>query len=455
MVYAKDLLIPPTGEPVDSARLVAWAVKPGDAFREGDILFEMETDKSVIEIPAPQDGVMLDYLVQVDGLLSSDTAVARIEVEGDAPQEVELTVAKPEESPAAKAIQLPTGATAIHDTKAVATFSTSTGSSVPERHFATPSARRVAKEQGVSIIDVKGTGPQGRVTQSDVVRHGGSGVHTLGNTAVSGFASTGVGRSDGLITTPRGDIYFKYWTPAAPRNVPTVVLIHGVFGDIDTWAGTISALTRAGVPVVGVDLPCHGKTSSNATAFQDIVDAVAAAIATRICGAVSLVGHSFGAAIAARLSQSPSLNVNALTLISPVGLGTEINQSFLDGMLFAGNAESLTRELGKLTNASMPLSADYLSEIGGRLQDRFEQIKQLCQGLSRSGVQQVNILPDLDKASCQVTLIHGRQDAIIPWQHALNAPAKVALHLVPGAGHMPQWEASSLVNDLIVATTIP
>lgn len=480
MVYAKDLLIPPTGEPVDAARLVVWTVKPGEAFREGDILFEMETDKSVIEIPAPQDGVMLEHLVQVDGLLSSDTAVARIEVQGEAPVEsAAASIAAPASAPpststgapaaASKAASKPasvaasappkTAATAppiaaVANTSREASSSGAASHAAHDRHFATPSARRIARERGVSIADIVGTGPQGRVTQSDLLRQVGAASQTPAPNANRPSSGGGAGRSDGLVATPHGDIYVRTWTPRAPRDVPTVVLIHGIFGDTDTWAGTISALTRAGVPVMALDLPCHGKTPCKVSAFAQIVEAVCAAIVASTNGAISLVGHSFGAAIAARLSVSPALNVSALTLIAPVGLGTDINQSFLNGMLHAGNAESLGRELGKLTHANIPLSPDYLADLQARLADRYEPIKALCQDLSREGVQQVSIAPDLDKVNCPVTLIHGRQDAIIPWQHALNAPAKVALHLVPGSGHMPQWEASSLTNDLIVQAVV-
>ena len=49
-----------------------------------------------------------------------------------------------------------------------------------------------------------------------------------------------------------------------------------------------------------------------------------------------------------------------------------------------------------------------------------------------------------------VSIFWGRQDQIIPWSHALNATPKAALHLIPGVGHMPQWESSNLVLDRLM-----
>src|ERR1019366_9997930 len=83
MANVIEIVVPPMGEPIDSARLVSWAVLPGQAFRTDDILLEIETDKSIIEVPAQEDGLMLEHLVSVDGLLNSDTPIARVQIEGE------------------------------------------------------------------------------------------------------------------------------------------------------------------------------------------------------------------------------------------------------------------------------------------------------------------------------------------------------------------------------------
>ena len=76
------MVVPPTGEAIDSARLVRWIILPRQVFKAGDVLLEIETDKSIIEIPALEDGVMIEHLVNADGLLNADTPIARIRVDG-------------------------------------------------------------------------------------------------------------------------------------------------------------------------------------------------------------------------------------------------------------------------------------------------------------------------------------------------------------------------------------
>jgi len=162
------------------------------------------------------------------------------------------------------------------------------------------------------------------------------------------------------------------------------------------------------------------------------------------------VGHSLGAAVAARAASAHNLGLRALVLISPIGLGTEIEQGFLDGMTHAASLEALKREMRKLTVRALPSGSDYLSSLRQRLSTRSESLIALCRGVSRNGVQQVDITPDLAQVPTPVAIIQGRQDAILPWTHALNAPPRVALHLVPQAGHMPQWEASELTLEVII-----
>jgi pyruvate dehydrogenase E2 component (dihydrolipoamide acetyltransferase) len=165
---------------------------------------------------------------------------------------------------------------------------------------------------------------------------------------------------------------------------------------------------------------------------------------------VTLVGHSFGAAIAARAASRPGIGAEALILIAPVGLGTEIDQSFLTGMTHAATNEAAQRELEKLTVSGMTPSAAFIDALRQGTQARRETLIELCRSVGWNGVQQVHIGPDLANAPCRCTIIHGRRDAIVPWKHALNAPPRTALHLLPDAGHMPQWESGKLVAEIVL-----
>ena len=77
-----DLPLPRLGETMEEGRIVTWLKQPGDAFKRGEILLEVETDKTVVEVPALQDGVMLEHLAFETDMIPIDAPIARIEVAG-------------------------------------------------------------------------------------------------------------------------------------------------------------------------------------------------------------------------------------------------------------------------------------------------------------------------------------------------------------------------------------
>lgn len=455
MSYVKSLELPRVGEPVESARVVHWNVQPGDRFAEGDVLLEIDTDKTVLEVPAEESGRLVEHLVQVDDMIGSDTAIARIEVAGEAPTSDELGDSLSEdEGPSPELTsgeKLHPGSHADVDDGADQGSRESMRSGVggderpASRIFATPIARRLAAEKGLELANIQGYGPRGRITRADVLRAS----PPPAESARPSDTWTQPLINDQAVTTAHGELYVRTWTPAHSVAPMTVVLIHGLFADIDAWQGTARSLCRAGYRVVAMDLPCHGQSRSGATQLGDVVEAVGETVA-RVCAPpVALVGHSFGAAIAARVSRKPDLEIRSLMLIAPVGLGTEINQSFLTGMTHAGSIAALEREMRKLTVSAATPSGQYLQTLRERLESQADALVALCREVSWSGVQQMDITSDLTALECPITIVHGRSDQIVPWEHTLNAPARAALHLVPGAGHMPQWESTALIGELI------
>ncbi|TMS58742.1 alpha/beta fold hydrolase [Imbroritus primus] len=429
--YIKDFLLPRLGD-IDSVRVVNWNVAPGTAFATGDILLEIETDKSIVEVVAEEDGKLVEQLVPTGESMDATAPVARIEVAGEAPLD---------DVQAAPAAQTRAQATAA---PAASAPSTPTPLPAGARVFATPAARRVAAERGIDLAALTGTGPGGRITVADAMSA------TPGTTAGTGAGAAGAraAQEELQVATPHGTVFATRWS-AARGNAATVVLIHGLFGDTDTWASTVSTLTRTGLNVLALDLPCHGRSAASVTSFTMLVDTVAAALDKLCRGPVLLAGHSLGSAVAARIARQGKLQVRGLTLFSPAGLGTEINQSFIDGMLHAHSDEALEREARKLTATAVNLSAAYLRKLRERIQAKAEPLGALCRDIGVQGVQQFSIQADLEALRCPITIVHGRSDAIIPWQHALNAPARAALHLVPQAGHMPQAEAMVLAGEVI------
>ncbi len=429
MAYEIEFVIPPTGEQMDEARLVTWMSQPGESFAAGQVLLEIETDKSVIEIVAPGAGRMIEHLIGVDMRIPMNSPVARLMLEGEpVPEPTVSSTSQPDvdRQPAAT----PTTPTSLAPVAAVE-------SAAADRIPITPAARAALQARGLKASSIVGSGPGGRVTLSDVNRTG------------RGHPATGANAS--LVPTRHGSIHLKTWEPSGRHSgSTTVVLIHGLFADLEAWAAMALHLSRAGRRVVALDLPAHGHSEAVIRDFASLVESVGDAVDTVAEGPIVLVGHSFGAAVATHLLTRPGLLIQSAVLLAPIGLGTEIEQRFVDGVLNSRTFEALGRELAKLSASGAVPSAAYLEELRARIAGRKTALTAICDAVAVNGVQQLFIRGQLDAAPCPVSIIHGRADEIIPWQHALNAPPRAALHLVPHVGHMPQWDATTLTTEVII-----
>ena len=79
-----EVKVPQLSESVAEATLLQWKKKPGDAVAMDEILIEIETDKVVLEVPAPSGGVLAEIVVADGGTVTSDQVIARIDSEGKA-----------------------------------------------------------------------------------------------------------------------------------------------------------------------------------------------------------------------------------------------------------------------------------------------------------------------------------------------------------------------------------
>ena len=431
MAYEIEFGIPPTGEQMDEARLVGWLVQPGESFAADQVLFEIETDKSVIEIAAPGAGRMIEHLIEVDARIPMGSPVARLMLEGEAAQDA-TAPSSPHPDVDRQPATTPTAPASAAPTAPVE-------GPVSGRIPMTPAARAAMRARGLEAPAIAGSGPGGRVTLSDVQRAGRR----------EPVRIAGAGASS--VPTRHGSIHLKAWEPSGSHGASTtVVLIHGLFADLEAWAAMALHLSRAGRRIVALDLPAHGESEAAVANFASLVESVGDAVDAATEGPVVLVGHSFGAAVAAHLLARPGLPVQAAVLLAPLGLGTEFEQRFVDGVLNGGTSEALGRELAKLSTSGAVPSAAYLEELRTRIAARKATLAAVCDGVAVNGVQQLFIRGQLDAAPCPVSIVHGRADEIIPWQHALNAPPKVALHLAPHVGHMPQWDATALTTEVIM-----
>ena len=145
-----EVKVPQLSESVAEATMLQWKKKAGEAVAADEILIEIETDKVVLEVPAPSAGVLAEILVGDGGTVVAEQLIARIDTEGKAGAAAPAASA-PAAAPAAAA---PAPAPAASNSKA---------------GVAMPAAAKLMADNGMAAGSVAGTGKDGRVTKGDVL----------------------------------------------------------------------------------------------------------------------------------------------------------------------------------------------------------------------------------------------------------------------------------------------
>lgn len=155
-----EVKVPQLSESVSEATMLQWKKKPGEAVAQDEILIELETDKVVLEVPAPAAGVLAQVLQNDGDTVVADQIIATIDTEakaGAAEAAAGAAEVKPAAAPAA-------AAAAPAAQPAAATASSSAAAS--------PAAAKLLAEKGLSTGDVAGSGRDGRVTKGDALAAG-------------------------------------------------------------------------------------------------------------------------------------------------------------------------------------------------------------------------------------------------------------------------------------------
>jgi pyruvate dehydrogenase E2 component (dihydrolipoamide acetyltransferase) len=166
---AHPILMPKPGQMTEECTLVAWHKAEGDAVKKGDVLFEIETDKSNMDVEAFEEGVLLKRIVEVGQTVPVNAVCAYVGEPGEAIPDAATAAAvvaapKAEASaptPAPTQVQAPAPAAA-----AVAAAPSPAGGHGHLR--ISPRASRLAADSGIDPRTITGTGPEGRITERDV-----------------------------------------------------------------------------------------------------------------------------------------------------------------------------------------------------------------------------------------------------------------------------------------------
>ena len=422
------MTMPQLGETMEHGIVAQWLVQEGEAFSRGDPIIEFETDKTAVEYPALGSGVLVEQSVNEGDQVNVGEPIAIVDI-GEGPNWLNTD---------------DTDNTGLNDVRSVdqeAVIEVD-GSRAPEvaepqstpNTRATPAARKLARQSGMDINAIAGTGRRGRIEQHDVQQ--------------------AVGSAGADAVTYIGDLALHDRGPAEGK---TYLLLHGFAADHSAWALLARAMSRAGCRAVAVDLPGHGKSRSAATDVESLsvgLDAVLDAVtADRSC---HIVAHSMGALPAvqlalAQLEENAKPAIGSLTLIAPAGLGVSVDGQFIEGMAAPSSRAEVTHLLRKLSawpQSLSPGSIDALYEQLGQ-----GRLRELAASLASDHKQRVDIHDALGRVASRipVKIIMGHADRIFDWHDVLHVHPRVAVHHLPSAGHVPHWDEPRTVADIILS----
>ncbi|GGH22627.1 dihydrolipoamide acetyltransferase family protein [Paenibacillus segetis] len=166
---------PELGEGLHEGEIIKMHIKAGDKVTDDDIVMEVQNDKAVIEVPCPVNGTVTEVFGTDGAIFRVGQVVAVIDAEGEIPEQEGATPESDAAQGGADTKDSP-AADSPSDAKQGGANDTAAPAAPNHEVLATPSVRKFAREQGVDIAQVKGTGNAGKVTREDVeaFKNGGS-----------------------------------------------------------------------------------------------------------------------------------------------------------------------------------------------------------------------------------------------------------------------------------------
>lgn len=443
-----EVILPRVDMDMATGKVSRWFVKENAKVEKGQVIFEIETDKAAMEIEAPVSGIIRDVTGEEGREVPVGSVVAMIYGENE-------TYRSPVHTAPKTLIDIPTAIDAR--TKAASPAPTaSVSSSVGEPADigsngtrATPLARRLARENRIELNQLRGSGPRGRIQQSDVLEHvraGRAGTFTETRPATRPSCRVPAGPDAAAAPREAGPLH-RAWLRQGTGT--PLVLVHGFGSDLNSWRPALSSMP-SDRPILGIDLPGHGRSPlSNERTLDDLASSVLDAILSEGVDSLHLIGHSLGAAVVATAAAQSQLDVRSLMLLSPAGLGPDMNGAYISGFLRATSEASLAPWVRELVFDDRSLGASFVNATHrARSGDLTRSQEQLAAQLFPDGTQSFSIRHLFENFDWPVKVVFGAEDRIIPARHAKGLPGTVAVHIFPATGHMPQLEQKHVVGRL-------
>jgi pyruvate dehydrogenase E2 component (dihydrolipoamide acetyltransferase) len=254
------------------------------------------------------------------------------------------------------------------------------------------------------------------------------------------------------VETPEG--HLQYFA-AGEGEGPPIILVHGFGGDLNNWM-FVQPILAESHRTYAVDLPGHG--GSVKRVGQGDVPALAGALESFMDAlsieAAHLVGHSLGGAVSLALAATSPGRVRSLTLVSPAGLGPEVNMDYITGFIEARRRKDLKPVVELLFADPGLVGRDMLDDLlkYKRLDGVDEALQTMAESCFAAGRQAALYGEALANLGMPVHVIWGEQDRIIPVGHVETLPEHVRVACIGSVGHMAHMEDASAVARLIRGT---
>lgn len=418
--------MPKLGMTMEEGTVVEWRVAPGGCVEKGRILLVIESEKNEAEIEATTSGFLRHVYVSPGETARCGALLGALtETADEAFDPAALLAAEPRPAPRAAPSSSPLRAAAAPRPGA--------------RRPVAPAARALARQLGVAVEDVPGTGPGGRVTKEDV----------------AAFAEDGA-RRERLVRVAPGVAL----EVLRAGEGPPVLLWPGFGTDASSFALVTPRLTSR-FHVLAVNP--RGVGASTAAEPGLSVASLAADAAAVIEAAaegrpVHVVGASLGAAVALELALAKPALVRSLALLTPIGVASPRLLAVLAAwqrVAAEASAATLAKSLAPL------LFSDALLADGER---RERMLRGLAGAAARVPAETLGRMaaalaawsgtraPDLARVSARTLVLAGADDLLTPGAEALAGDIPGArCVVVPRAGHALASEAPEAVADALVA----
>jgi pyruvate dehydrogenase E2 component (dihydrolipoamide acetyltransferase) len=201
--------LPELGEGMHEGELVKWHIKPGDTVQEDQVIMDVQNDKAVVEVPSPVNGKVVELNVKEGTVCVVGDVLVTFEVEGEVPDQPDhggghAAPSAPAASAAPAAAAAPVAPAAAPAPSAPAAAQAPAAPAAvpaPNREvLATPSVRKLAREKGIDLAQVPGTGRHGQVTREDVLAFAAG-----GGTAPAAASAAAAPAASVAAAVPAGD----------------------------------------------------------------------------------------------------------------------------------------------------------------------------------------------------------------------------------------------------------